>query len=45
MQTLNSERTWRAFAEQARKGLVDREKSEAIRVARREAEAEALAAE
>ena len=39
---LRSEKTWRALAEQARKVLVDREKAEATRLARREAEAELL---
>jgi hypothetical protein len=37
---LRSEKTWRALAEQARKVLIDREKAEATRTARREAEAE-----
>ncbi len=41
---LRSEKTWRALAEQARKVMVDRDKAEATRVARRAAEAEALAA-
>lgn len=41
---LRSEKTWRALAEQARKVLVDREKAEATRLARREAEMEAPAA-
>jgi len=40
---LRSEKTWRALADQARKVVVDREKAEAIRQARRAAEAPALA--
>lgn len=39
---LRSEKTWRALAEQARKVVVDREKAEAFRLAKREAEAKGL---
>jgi len=38
---LRSEKTWRGLAEQARKGAVERERADAERVAKREAEAEA----
>lgn len=41
---LRSEKTWRGLAEQARKVVIDRDKAEATRAARRAAEAEALAA-
>ncbi|MGB3710251.1 MAG: hypothetical protein WA985_01025 [Erythrobacter sp.] len=40
---LRSEKTWRGLAEQARKGAIEREKADAARVAKREAEAEAAA--
>lgn len=36
---LRAEKTWRSLAEQARKAVVEREKVEAERAARREAEA------
>ena len=36
-----AEKSWRGLAEQARKGVIAREKVEAVRIARREAEAEA----
>ena len=36
---LRAEKTWRGLAEQARKAVVEREKAEAARAARREAEA------
>ena len=36
-----AEKSWRGLAEQARKGVIAREKVEAERIARREAEAEA----
>lgn len=36
---LRAEKTWRGLAEQARKAVVEREKAEAERAARREAEA------
>ena len=39
---LRSAKTWQALADQARRVLVDREKAEVARLARREAEAEAL---
>ena len=37
---LRSAKTWRALADQARRVVVDREKAEVFRLARREAEAE-----
>ena len=40
---LRAEKTWRALAEQARKTALDRQKADAERVARREAEAGAEA--
>ena len=36
---LRAEKTWRGLAEQARKGAVERERADAARVAKREAEA------
>lgn len=38
---LRSEKTWRELAEGARRAVIEREKAEAIRIARREAEAKA----
>ena len=36
---LRAEKTWRGLAEQARKGVIAREKADAARIAKREAEA------
>jgi len=41
---LRSEKTWRGLAEQARKTATERQKADAERAARREAEAEAAEA-
>ncbi|MEM7689204.1 MAG: hypothetical protein AAF291_09290 [Pseudomonadota bacterium] len=41
---LRAEQTWRGLAAQARKNTQEREKADAARVARREAEAQAAAA-
>ena len=41
---LRAEKTWRGLAEQARKTALDRQKADAERVARREAEEQAAAA-
>ncbi|MCT2559154.1 hypothetical protein N0B51_09180 [Tsuneonella sp. YG55] len=41
---LRAEKTWRALANQARKVMVDRQKTEAEKAARRAEEAEAAAA-
>lgn len=42
---LRAEKTWRGLAEQARKGAVERERADAARVAKREAEKLAASAE
>ncbi|MFL0355725.1 hypothetical protein ACI5KX_04535 [Erythrobacter sp. GH1-10] len=42
---LRAEKTWRGLAQQARRTVIQREKAEAERAARREAEAQAQAAD